>query len=462
MPRALIVDDSKTAQARLKSMLKQYDLSVDVAFSAEEALGFLSYNMPDVIFLDHHMEGMDGLEALKIIKTNPATATIPVVMYTSEKGDVYVGQARALGALDILSKEIIQPSNLQRLLSSLKITKHSDSNALPAEEIRASNVENLLTPPKDTPRSEPNSATGLTTNEVKAQVARLFELHIADVRQQISEQSQFVVRNLRSEIQNIRKKESTPQPQPEVIIEEETNDAKGSFPLVNFGSMISVFMIVAAFAYMSFQLIQTRVLLNEISDKYDILANQTGQAQVSISKLASLTAAAMSTSTSRTPTNSESDFNLVDAIEWAMHENLSFGFGAEPLSEQQVAKIKRLITHLNKLGFIGEVDLDIHFGNVCLIENELAQWQLATQGNSTENCIFLSSFANEYKVIDYLSLPFINFEQNDKIITEGNISLNVRTSGIIDRRPNNETPQEWNNKVLADNKITVTLNQGLR
>jgi len=121
MQRVLIVDDSKTAQIRLRKMLTQYDIIVDVSFSAEEALGYLSYRHPAVIFMDHHMEGMDGFEALKIIKANPKTAMIPVIMYTAQKGDVYVGQARALGALDILSKEAIKPSNLQRVLSSLKI-----------------------------------------------------------------------------------------------------------------------------------------------------------------------------------------------------------------------------------------------------------------------------------------------------------------------------------------------------
>ena len=121
MSRVLIVDDSKTAQFRLKKMLARFDLDVDTALSAEEALGYLSYQMPSVIFMDHHMEGMDGLEALKIIKANPSTAMIPVIMYTAEQGDVYTGQARALGALDILSKEVIKPSNLERVLSSLGI-----------------------------------------------------------------------------------------------------------------------------------------------------------------------------------------------------------------------------------------------------------------------------------------------------------------------------------------------------
>ncbi|HEY7772170.1 MAG TPA: response regulator, partial [Marinagarivorans sp.] len=67
--RALIVDDSKTAQVRLQKMLERFDIDIDTSSSAEEALGYLSYRQPSVIFLDHHMEGMSGLSALKIIKS---------------------------------------------------------------------------------------------------------------------------------------------------------------------------------------------------------------------------------------------------------------------------------------------------------------------------------------------------------------------------------------------------------
>src|SRR6185312_12726392 len=126
---ALIVDDSKTAQHRLKLMLEKFDLGIEMVASAEEALAHLSYNQPAVIFLDHHMAGMSGMDALKTIKANPATALLPVIMYTSEKDELFIGQARALGALDILSKSTMQPSNLERVLESLNIRPRGSAAA---------------------------------------------------------------------------------------------------------------------------------------------------------------------------------------------------------------------------------------------------------------------------------------------------------------------------------------------
>ena len=96
---ALIVDDSRTAREVLRRMLEAHELRVETAESAEAALEYLSAHRPDVIFMDHMMPGMDGFQAVKAIKENPATATIPVMMYTSQSGDLYVGQARALGAV---------------------------------------------------------------------------------------------------------------------------------------------------------------------------------------------------------------------------------------------------------------------------------------------------------------------------------------------------------------------------
>ena len=46
----------------------------------------------------------DGFQAVQAIKNNPQTATIPIMMYTSQQGEVYVGQARALGAVGVLPK----------------------------------------------------------------------------------------------------------------------------------------------------------------------------------------------------------------------------------------------------------------------------------------------------------------------------------------------------------------------
>ena len=119
---ALIVDDSKAACRVLEGLLEKHHIQATSVHSAEDALEYLRTSKPDVIFLDHNMPGMDGLQAVKIIKSNPATAAIPVLMYTTKEGEVYLGQARALGAVDVLTKDRVR-DHLEESLAKLGMLK---------------------------------------------------------------------------------------------------------------------------------------------------------------------------------------------------------------------------------------------------------------------------------------------------------------------------------------------------
>ncbi len=118
--RALVVDDSRSARAFLTRILERYELTVDGVDSAEQALAYLSQQQPDVIFMDHLMPGMDGFQALQAIKNNPRTATIPIMMYTSQEGELYLSQARALGAIGVLPKQI-KHADVSKALDQLKL-----------------------------------------------------------------------------------------------------------------------------------------------------------------------------------------------------------------------------------------------------------------------------------------------------------------------------------------------------
>jgi len=104
----------------LAKMLEKYELDVVSVESAEQAIEYLGHHRPDVIFMDHLMPGMDGFQAVQTIKNNPRTATIPIMMYTSQEGELYVGQARALGAVGVLPKQI-KPADVSKVLYQLHL-----------------------------------------------------------------------------------------------------------------------------------------------------------------------------------------------------------------------------------------------------------------------------------------------------------------------------------------------------
>lgn len=136
---ALLVDDSKVARFALSKLLENRDMQVNMAGSAEEALDFLNGNQhPDVIFMDHLMPGMNGVEATKAIKGNPDTSSIPIIMCTSQKSPSFTKEAKNFGVYNILNKPT-QPDGLGLVLEQLAIDV--DEGTLPTAPVVESEPE---------------------------------------------------------------------------------------------------------------------------------------------------------------------------------------------------------------------------------------------------------------------------------------------------------------------------------
>ena len=168
--RALVVDDSKSARAFLSRILERHEIAVDAAESAEAAIDYLTRNKPDVIFMDHMMPGMDGFQAVQFIKNDPRTSTIPILMYTSQEGDLYLGQARALGAEGVLPKQIKQ-SDVTKMLFQLRLVadRRSEESTIMrmaqglgdrADLVPANESAIVVTPPAAEPGVEATSLPG--------------------------------------------------------------------------------------------------------------------------------------------------------------------------------------------------------------------------------------------------------------------------------------------------------------
>ncbi len=116
---ALVIDDSKSARIMLSRLVQKNGLEVNMVESGEEAINYLATNpLPDVIFMDHMMPGMDGLETTRIITQNNLTSHIPILMYTSKEGDAYEAELKESGAYGMLGKPA-KPERLKELIDQL-------------------------------------------------------------------------------------------------------------------------------------------------------------------------------------------------------------------------------------------------------------------------------------------------------------------------------------------------------
>ncbi|MCP5163355.1 MAG: response regulator [Hahellaceae bacterium] len=170
MYKALVVDDSKTAQKVLGSLLKKQNILVEVASSGEEALQVLASYRPDIIFLDHMMPGMDGFQTLQAIKGNGKTNNIPVVMFTSQNAQKYEDEARQLGASGVIPKQV-SSAVIGDLMASLVVNR-SSADLSPVERAATERVVHER-PAPERPAAEPVSIPEVRMEEALDDAARI-------------------------------------------------------------------------------------------------------------------------------------------------------------------------------------------------------------------------------------------------------------------------------------------------
>ena len=114
--RILVVDDDPRLLHIVAMYLSIEAFDVATAGNGEDGLREVEANKPDLVILDIMMPGMDGIEMCRRIRTNPDTATIPVLMFSALSGDDDVERARLAGANHLITK----PFNLVGLGSVVK------------------------------------------------------------------------------------------------------------------------------------------------------------------------------------------------------------------------------------------------------------------------------------------------------------------------------------------------------
>ena len=85
MKTVLVVEDSRSAQRLIVSLLKQVGLNVALVETGESALVWLAENgQPKVILLDIVMPGLSGLELCRQIRANPKLGNVPIIFCSAK------------------------------------------------------------------------------------------------------------------------------------------------------------------------------------------------------------------------------------------------------------------------------------------------------------------------------------------------------------------------------------------
>jgi CheY-like chemotaxis protein len=450
--RALVVDDSKSARVILSRMLEKYDIEVDMAESAEQAIEYLDSNRPDAIFMDHLMPGMDGLQAVKAIKSNALTATIPIMMYTSQEGELYVGQARALGAMGVLPKQV-RPVDVSKVLYELHLLPERRDTAEPAlvpveidgAAIRGSGVAG---------RPSPSAVAGIGDARAppSADWGRRIE---ASVKEQSADIRRFVVASLDSFasriVGDVREIVSAPPKDPLPPV------AAPKRPVWPWAAALLAVSAIAATCAVLWTLSREELE----TSRAEIAAQAAANAEVqrssrelatTVKNLTAALAASAALTAGSTPAGGTAGSRLEPVP-----------YGEIPFDRSRLEVLREFLTKLQSQGFHGVVKITSASGLFCLTGNPTDGFAPASAVLPAGKCDLIGNpYEESLTQQQRQSLAFANLLAGVRQRSGGTISVvleNVGSSRPASPYPSRTealTAGEWNRAAASNNRVEFT------
>lgn len=117
--RVLIIDDDEAMIGIWSTVLAKDTIEVLTAGSGKLGLELAQKNIPDFILLDQIITDMKGNDVLKLLKSNPQTAGIPVAIVSNYSEPEMMHEAIENGAIDYILKYQIDPQELGNKIKTL-------------------------------------------------------------------------------------------------------------------------------------------------------------------------------------------------------------------------------------------------------------------------------------------------------------------------------------------------------
>lgn len=169
MKRILVIDDLPENVFMLQDRLENEGYEVVTAYDGKTGIAKAASDMPDLILLDVMMPELTGIEVCKILKQDPVTADIPIIIITAKSGadDAKIGLEA--GAFDYIKKPFEKLEMLARVNSALKL---ADAHKQMVETEKRSTY----------------AATVVTTNHKIKQPLTLMSLSSAAIKRELNKE----------------------------------------------------------------------------------------------------------------------------------------------------------------------------------------------------------------------------------------------------------------------------------
>jgi CheY-like chemotaxis protein len=121
--RIVYVEDNPANVRLLEFLIARHnDLELTSAETGEDGVALIQETLPDLVLMDIGLPGIDGLEALRILKAGDATKHIPVIAISANAMPHDVEKGRQAGFMSYLTK----PIDINELLKAVKEVLSTD------------------------------------------------------------------------------------------------------------------------------------------------------------------------------------------------------------------------------------------------------------------------------------------------------------------------------------------------
>jgi hypothetical protein len=359
------------------------------------------------------------------------------MMYTSKEGDLYVSQARALGAVGILPKQV-EPAELYEVLNKLGLVK--ERRRRPAEGSRAMLM--------DEPPEIALSAAREEIREIAEQAAQAVGAGAHGAQGQLGELLDGYHREIMENVQELRS-----------AIEAQAGRGSGT-PITLLLPLVIILMLIPLL-WIYHDGSTTRAELESANRRISQL--QADHENFTSSE-SSETATLREQLSQREAMERRQARLIYESITWALNQGGAYDVGEEAFNDARLATVQELVTRLRSLGFTGTVQLQSHLGEFCLSGNEVDGYTPAADDLPVTECALIGHPQQALPGLgERQSIAFASFLATSPLVNSGDIRLEI--ASFLFSRPripyppqgDSVTAGEWNRIAAANNRIDIRL-----
>jgi hypothetical protein len=375
---------------------------------------------------------------------------IPIMMYTSKGGEVYLGEARALGAVGVLPKEV-KHADLIKALESLNLLTPNQSNAanepVPDTDIFASAAGSTA----DTQRivklarqAAEDAIQQLLKSELEAQRIQLRH----DIREAMQEIPASHTEHGPAETDL----DGEYPPQTELPVRNRKRRGLGLAALVLIAAPLGYYYLRAPGGLTA----APPATADATDDATETEATPAPLNAHNTNLLRQLALQRVRYENQRT--------TLLKTLEWSLNRNAPYEFGELPFGDERLTLLSQLVSDLTTAGFEGVLRLESHVGQFCLARTAADEYRLAPDNTPLTECDFLGRDREHAVALgNGQSLAFANFISSSPLLHGGKIRVEIVSHGVDeplhDYPPQNSTlkANQWNTIAARNNRVDTMI-----